>query len=445
MISPEECKCAFCKNDHEVDIPKHLIDELLKENIVVFAGAGISTENRDSAGDTFYDVVSHEMGGAQDVSFPALMERYCSQPDGRIHLVKKIKERFDYFSSFDDFCYTMNRFHKAISPLYMIKNIITTNWDDFFEKVCGLDAFVNDSDMPFWESSERRVMKIHGSIRNFGSIVATEQDYQKSFRRLNNGPMGAQLKSLITQKTIIYTGYSLSDDNYIRLARAIAKMTQPHTKHAYFLAPKIDKPKISNFPIRLIPIETDGSFFFEQLRLHLDDTGVIVPETAFEACHDILPSVIDAHDSSADAFLKTHHPLLIFTMSYQDGLIHGLKRIEKLRMTGYYHDPHRVTHLIGGYVNRSKEFRRRRDFWNSSYGDGYCDALLYLISRHSGAGLACPPMYGFHGSKDFYSLSSLLRFPKRNVMPTYRRQADRIFASMSSNKYSYIPEHTPYL
>jgi NAD-dependent SIR2 family protein deacetylase len=84
----------------------------------------------------------------------------------------------------------------------MIKNIITTNWDDFFEKVCGLDAFVNDSDMPFWESSERRVMKIHGSIRNFGSIVATEQDYQKSFRRLNNGPMGAQLKSLITQKTI---------------------------------------------------------------------------------------------------------------------------------------------------------------------------------------------------------------------------------------------------
>jgi hypothetical protein len=201
-------------------------------------------------------------------------------------------------------------------------------------------------------------------------------------------------------------------------------MTQPHTKHAYFLAPKIDKPKISNFPIRLIPIETDGSFFFEQLRLHLDDTGVIVPETAFEACRDILPSVIDAHDSSADAFLKTHHPLLIFTMSYQDGLIHGLKRIEKLRMTGYYHDPHRVTHLIGGYVNRSKEFRRRRDFWNSSYGDGYCDALLYLISRHSGAGLACPPMYGFHGSKDFYSLSSLLRFPKRNVMPTYSRHTE---------------------
>ena len=125
----------------------------------------------------------------------------------------------------------------------MIKNIITTNWDDFFERACNFDAFVNDSDMALWEASERRLMKIHGSIRNLGSIVATEQDYKKSFRRLNDGPMGAQLKTLLTQNTFIYTGYSLADKNYLRIARTISRMTQPHTKHSYFVAPQIDHEK----------------------------------------------------------------------------------------------------------------------------------------------------------------------------------------------------------
>ena len=99
----------------------------------------------------------------------------------------------------------------------MVTDVITTNWDDFFETECGFDAFVSDSDLPFWDASRRRVLKIHGSVRNLGSIVATEEDYQASFRRLNSGPLGAMLKTILSQKTIVYVGYSLSDENYIRI------------------------------------------------------------------------------------------------------------------------------------------------------------------------------------------------------------------------------------
>ena len=103
----------------------------------------------------------------------------------------------------------MTRFHRAIAPLYAIMDPVTTNGTSL-RRECDFDAFVNDGDMALWEASDRRIMKIHGSIRNPGSIVATEQDYNKAFRRLNSGPMGAQLKTLLTNKTFIYTGDSLS-------------------------------------------------------------------------------------------------------------------------------------------------------------------------------------------------------------------------------------------
>ncbi len=379
MSSNDECKCALCQNDLPFELPSHLVEQLLQGNVVLFAGAGISTENKNHAQHTFYEAISHAIKAPNDMSFPALMEAYCNQPDGRIKLTKQIKDRISYFVSFDEFYNNMTRFHRSISPLYMIKNIVTTNWDDFFERECEFDAFVNESDMALWEASQRRLMKIHGSIRNLGSIIATEEDYKKSFRRLNDGPMGAQLKSLLTQKTFIYTGYSLSDENYRRIAKSIAEMTKPHTKDSYFVAPKIDRNKIAEFPISLIPIETDGAFFFEQLRLHIEKISDLVPESAFEACENLLTMVLEEHKRTTDAFTNTRHPLLIFVLSYQDGLIHGLQRIQRRRVSGEYHSAEHVRHLARNYEMRSREFRRKRDFWNSSYATGYGDAMLFFL------------------------------------------------------------------
>ena len=327
----------------------------------------------------------------------------------------------------------------------MIKTIITTNWDDFFERECDFDAFVNGSDMALWEASERRLMKIHGSIRNLGSIVATEDDYRKAFQRLNDGPMGAQLKTLLTQKTFVYTGYSLSDDTYIRIAKSIGEMTAPHTRHSYFVAPNIDRNKISNFPIPLIPIETDGAFFFETLRLHLEHKVKLIPEHAFTACEDLLELAIDIHQETASALTRTHHPLLIFLLSYQDGLIHGLKRIIKRQMSGEYHCRDHLIHLVQSYEMYSKKFRKKHDYWNSSYSDGYRDAMMYLLIIAENPEAKGPPIFGEHGNVSFNSLSSVTRFPKKRIKKCYRVQADRFLTKLIGDSQSYVPQHTPYL
>jgi hypothetical protein len=167
----EECKCALCRNNKDFETPRHLISQIERGDLVIFAGAGISTENRDICIDTLYDRLAHELGVDKTLPFPRLVELYCQQPDGRINFIKEVIDRFDYFSSFSDFYSRMTRFHRAIAPLFMLQEIVTTNWDDFFESECDFDAFVSDNDMPFWTASKRRLLKIHGPIRNLGSML----------------------------------------------------------------------------------------------------------------------------------------------------------------------------------------------------------------------------------------------------------------------------------
>ena len=312
--------CPHCEDEQPFDLPQHLLEKFKTGDVVLFVGSGISTENKKHCQTTFYEDIRTELKASDNPPFPALITRYCATPDGRIRLIQKIKSRFDYFLSFDDFYWSMTRFHRAVTPLFMIKDIVTTNWDDFFERVCGIDAFVYDSDLAFWDAAPRRLMKIHGSITNFGSIIATTEDYKKSFKRLNDGPLGAHLKSLIARKTVVYSGYSLADENLLRLLRNLAKMMGTNVRQSYFVAPNIDTKRLKAAPIPLIPIETDGSHFLEHVRLKLSADCGIIGDQAFGICDDFLDTVIEAHSKTADEYLKTQHPLLFLALGYQDGI-----------------------------------------------------------------------------------------------------------------------------
>jgi NAD-dependent SIR2 family protein deacetylase len=440
------CDCAQCRNDKSFVPPDHLVEKIRNHEVVLFAGSGISTENPDHCRSTFYDEVRYELRIKDYPPFPELMTKYCAAPDGRIKLLDKIKKRLAYFASFDDFYRPMTRFHRAIAPLYMIEDIVTTNWDDFFERECMLDAFVHDSDLAFWDAAPRRVMKIHGSISNFGSIVATTQDYRRSFKRLNNGPLGAHLKSLIARKTVIYTGYSLSDTNYLRLLRNISKMMGSAVRQSYFIAPVIDSKKLANAPVPLVPIETDGAYFFEQIRSDLSPNGEIIKDDVFHFCDGFLDKVTHCHIRTAAAYLKTHHPLLIFALGYQDGLIHALQRIARQRKTGEYHSHARVHGLVHGYEHKLEHFLRHKDFWNAAYAQGYQNGMLLLLVTNESGSTATPPLFEYpFPVKDAGSLAAILRYPARKIPQDVASQVKTLFRNFPGVTRDLIPDHTPYL
>lgn len=443
-IHPQSCGCAHCSKEKPFSSPEHLVSKFVAGEVVLFVGAGISTENRTYCQSTFYDEIRSELKLTETPSFPELMTEYCRLPDGRIRLLGKIKARIDYFMSFDDLYRPMARFHQSISPLHMITDVITTNWDQLFEQECKFSPFVYDSDLAFWDAAVRRVMKIHGSISNFGSIVATTDDYKQSYKRLNDGPLGAQLKSLIARKTVIYVGYSLSDENYLRLLRNIAKMMEGNIRQSYFVSPEIEKDKLSAAPIPLIPIETDGTYFFEQIREELSERCGIIREDAFVHCAMLLDEVADKHSKTADAFIKTQHPLLIFILGYQDGLVHALQRIIRMRKSGEYHSAEAVHARMHGYDRQIYDFGNRKDFWNAAYAQGYQSGLLFLLLKSKNGKSRKPPFFDVPLDVQFKSLAAVLRFPKERLPKALAAEANRILRTLPKEA-ELVPDHTPFL
>ena len=100
----EKTKCAFCSNFHQFEIPDHLLDQLKQGNVVIFAGAGISTETRNAFRCTFYDEIHAELrlSPKNRPPFPELMSTYCKRPDGRRDLLEKLRTRLLYIASFPE-------------------------------------------------------------------------------------------------------------------------------------------------------------------------------------------------------------------------------------------------------------------------------------------------------------------------------------------------------
>src|ERR1700683_46208 len=441
---PADCACAFCRNDKDFVAPDHLVEKIATGEIVIFAGAGISTENKAYCATTFYEEIKADLNISDDPTFPDLMTRFCDQPDGRIKLLEKIRHRFGYFRSFEDFYDRMSRFHRALTPLYMITDVVTTNWDNFFERECEFDPFVYDGDMAFWDAAKRRVMNTQCSITNFGSIVATAEDYRQSSKRLNDGPLGAQLKSLIARKTVVYTGYSLSDDNYLRLIRNIAKMMAGNIPQSYFISPSIEKDRIQTAPIPLIPIETDGGYFFERIRELISERCKITRDAAFVRCAILLDKLVEHHDKTAKNFIKTQHPLLIFALSYQDGLAHALRRILRMRKTGEYHSLDHVHSLVHGYTGRFDEFIKRKDYWNAAYAEGYKNGMMFLLLASTDSEATEPPIFELPFQTDVHSIAAVLKRSKMAMPKAVRIEAQRILTELPKGA-QLVPDHSPYL
>ena len=177
----------------------------------------MSTESRTVFPWTLYEEIHSELKlkDSDKPLFPTLMSKYCQQPDGRIKLIQNIHKRLDYVSSFSELYRNATRFHRELSTLFYIETIITTNWDDYFEKECGAVPLSTPADFALWNIPGRKVIKIHGSANNYGSIIATEEDYASAKETLEKGSLGSALKLLLATKTILYIGYSLLDYDFI--------------------------------------------------------------------------------------------------------------------------------------------------------------------------------------------------------------------------------------
>lgn len=441
------CDCILCKNSHEFAISKELMGELLNGKVTIFAGAGISTEARSVLKENFYESITAEIQHAEpSPSFPALMEEYCRQPNGRFKLLKKIKDRFDHIDSFPELNRSATRFHRELGTFFPIRNIITTNWDTYFEQFCNATPFVSDPDLTFWEVANRRVLKIHGSITNFGSIVATTTDYKKCQKHLNSDIIGGLLKTILATQTVIFIGYSFSDSDFTSIYTFVKKQMNSLHKQAYVVTPFADdceKFKAAG----LLPIRTDGAFFINRVKAHAVAQGVMLDDEVYGAASELFHAVLAEHALLHKVIKATEYPEIIFAASYQDGMMHALERALNMRGTGEYSHRCRVQGVAQAYIKIAGEKRKKGLYEDVAYIEGYINALTYLLMNKDERKTIQVPIYFMFGSQPYFDnrvdfLAELKRTP--NAHKAAHKRA-RSYLKSLSNPESAEFHHPPWL
>ena len=368
-------RCALCGQNNPFTMPADLVEAGREGKLVIFAGAGVSTESQHVDRNTFAERIARELGHDSVTStFPELMAEYVMK-HGRGQLLRRIRERFDYIKAFPDLQRMATRFHHTIATAYFLDQIITTNWDTYFEDYCAATPMVMAADYAFWDLEGRKVFKLHGSMHNIGTIVATTKDYERCYRRLRDGVIGATLRHLLATKRAVFIGYSFGDPDLNRILGLLRREMSDILPRSYIVSPHgysgLDFP-----PERVIA--TDGSYFIQKLKDAAVSAGWLRPDKVFSRTMDLAGRVREAHLRAAGEFAVSEHPAVIHCFAYQDGLMHAFDRIVALLPTGRYSNPHSTYHLVPRYDAVVRGAIRLREYWDAAYALGYLNAMMSL-------------------------------------------------------------------
>jgi hypothetical protein len=116
----EDCQvpgCEICKLKRKFELPPEIVSACQKGNLVIFAGAGVSTESVGVYPSTFCEWVKKELNLPKKdrISFPKLMTLYCSPPRSRKDFLRAMKQRIDYVKTFPELYGLATEFHRELS------------------------------------------------------------------------------------------------------------------------------------------------------------------------------------------------------------------------------------------------------------------------------------------------------------------------------------------
>jgi hypothetical protein len=356
-------------------MPRELIDAVVERRVALFAGAGISTENPLVFPTTFYNDIKTDLGIREILPFPELMARFEQRPNGRLLLLSRIRRRLDYLNDFIDVKMMATRFHEELATIPQIQEIYTTNWDDLLEEQCGAVPFVTSQDFAFWNLPGRKVLKLHGSITNYGSLVITTKDYDKCYAALREGLVGSQLKITLSTKTMLFVGYSLSDYDFNRIYGFIRQEMGDVLPQSYVVTLSGDVGDLERSGLHAI--RTDATYFMHVLARHLVEKGKMLPPDYPENAMVAASRLSIVHERLFKELSIRTHPSIIYTAAYQDGMDHGLKFVAARSRTGYSSDPGNLHASIDSYENEKRNFMRTGNFWDAAYVEGFICGLEF--------------------------------------------------------------------
>lgn len=443
--------CIHCGLDYDFEIPEGLAEAAHRGQIVIFAGAGISTEVPTVFPDTVLDIAASKLGIEEPESFPETLQAFQDR-FGRAALVRMIKSKFDYIDSFRRLRWDARKFHRELATMPYLRDVVTTNWDTYFEEDCGATPFVSGEDIALWDMPGRRVLKVHGSIANLASVVATESDYAKRLSDLGANVMGGLLRQMLATRTVIFIGYSLRDWNFQRLYSSLQADMADFAPRAYVVTPFGDERQVPDFGLTVI--RTSGIRFLKDLKAQMIG-HCFIDDSVYDAVADVSDLLGEA-DEYAKSKSHKEFPVIIHCWAYHDGMGDACSRILRRRVTGEYSDRHHVHSLLKSYDAMYDKAYGAGRYTDAAYIDGYTNGLMLLMSdqEHGEAdiegGLADNvPLFFVYGSdspmRKKADLDEALDLSRRRSPKTRkeaREFADNIPEGMVRSHAPFLPDFT---
>lgn len=405
--------CKWCALDYEFEMPADIVEACRRGDLVLFAGAGVSTEVPAVFPSSFYNDMKTRSGSMAE-SFPGVMSDFEAK-FSRTELVKELKARFDMADSFPSLRRAARQFHEAVSTIPYIQDIITTNWDTYFEEECLATPFVVGEDMAFAGIYPRRVFKIHGSIANVSTLVVTESDYAESLRRLSQNALGARVRDLLAGKVVVFVGYSMTDWNFQRLYAALRADMGKFAPAAYVVSPDDGRTAERS---ALTHLRTSGVKFIRELKYALED-DCLIPDERYDELGAIESRALRADEIAKD-IPHQQYPSVLYCWMYLEGVTDACFRIQFRRGSGEYSDVHRVQILARRYLVAANQAEGRGRFHDAAYMQGYANVLLTFIIEEASDADAFPYFFVYGSDED---LTDPDKF--RTAIDQSRRRAPR--------------------
>ncbi|MDH5163405.1 SIR2 family protein [Heyndrickxia sp. FSL W8-0496] len=159
------------------------------------------------------------------------------------------------------------KYHKMLSEIPQINTIITTNYDKLFELAYERDIYpiISNSHIPYANSKRVDLYKVHGDIGVPDSILISSKDYTEFFNEEQN-PIWTKIKSIVAEKTILFVGFSLADQNIDYLINNVIRSLGSNQKEFFLVSPNMPPFKVNELKSKKVEyINMTGEDFITQV------------------------------------------------------------------------------------------------------------------------------------------------------------------------------------
>lgn len=242
-----------------MEIPKALVDKIIKKQVVVFVGAGTSMDAGLPSWGKLIEVILDGIGDREpkkDKYKTALKDEILTP----LEVLTKIQEHREFaieylekeIRSYDPVSPT--EIHEKIGLIS--SKIITTNYDCLLEEsLPGYEkiTYSNNFKISKLSNYDSYIFKIHGDIHEPDKCILFPTQYEKLYKDKKASSI-FELQKIISDKSILFIGFSLSDPYITHVFDFVSDVYNGFTPEHYIITSETNK----KWPNRITPINIES-------------------------------------------------------------------------------------------------------------------------------------------------------------------------------------------